>query len=164
MSTIAELLERVERATGPDRQLDADIIRTLAPGSTVGTYIDDDDGDVVFHAEALGIRNKSICPALTGSVDAALALAEGVRHLYGRKIICMFYAGGQLSAGDMEYDPRARPDNSVTVGWSAHIAFYTDRNLNRTDAVHERFWFGATPALAILAALLRAQDHRSLEE
>ena len=89
MSTIAELLERVERATGPDRELDADIIRTLAPGSTVGTYIYEDDGDVVFHAEALGIPNKSICPALTGSVDAALGLAEGVRHLYGRKMICM---------------------------------------------------------------------------
>jgi hypothetical protein len=154
-TTLVELIAKVEAATGPDRDLDADILRALCPGATVGTYIVGDDADVVFHAQALGISDKSTCPAFTGSVDAALALAEGIRHAYGRKIICMFHACGQLSAGDMDYDPRARPDNSVTVGWSAHVAFYTNRDLNET-AGYERYWYGDTPALAIVLATLRA--------
>lgn len=155
MVELKDLIERVEKLKGGDRALDADIVRTLCPGATVGTYIQDDDGDVVFHAQALGIENKAVCPAFTKSVDAALALAEGIRHAYGRKIICMFHACGQLSAGDMDYDPRARPDNSVTVGWGAHVAFYTNGALNETSG-YERYWYGDTPALAILLALLRA--------
>ena len=153
--TVSDLIERVTKATGADRELDADIVRTLCPGATVGTYIVGDDADVVFHAQAIGIPDKAVCPALTSSVDAALSLAEGIRHAFGRKIICMFHAGGQLSAGDMDYDPRALPDNSVTVGWSAHVAFYTDRHLNRTHAP-DGYSFGRNPALAIVLATLRA--------
>ena len=153
---LVELVERVTKAEGPDRGLDAAIHAAFFPETF--------DGDAEhYSALAPSLLNRAdraylaeFVPAYTSSADAALAFAEGIRHRYGRKIICMFHACGQLPAGDMDYDPRARPDNSVTVGWGAHVAFYTDRNLNQSDGGGDRYWYGDTPALAIILATLRA--------
>lgn len=77
-AAIDALRERVKGLSGADREVDALIVATLCPGATVGTYIVGDDGDIVFHAQALGIQNKSLCPTYTESIDAALALVERV--------------------------------------------------------------------------------------
>mgnify|MGYP003451725942 CR=1 FL=1 len=71
---ILALADRVEALTGPDRGVDADIVLFICRGATVGHYTADDDGDIVFHAAAIGIRDKSTCPHFTASLDAAMTL------------------------------------------------------------------------------------------
>lgn len=62
------LIERIEAATGPDRALNADILRHL--GWT-------QDGSVAFDPE--GNRAYSI-PDYTGSIDAAMSLVPDYLH------------------------------------------------------------------------------------
>lgn len=69
-----KLSERLLAGEGPDRELDAEIVRTICPGATVGHYTADDDGDIVFHAAPFGISDKSTCPTYTASLEAALTL------------------------------------------------------------------------------------------
>jgi len=74
----AALVERLENATGPDRELDRDIgfavgswsIRNIDPHGNL-IYVPSDD---TYYADHPG----SMYPAFTESVDAALALAEKV--------------------------------------------------------------------------------------
>lgn len=73
-ANLNKLADRVERAGGPDRELDALIVTSLCPGATVSEYIRGEGDDIVFHAEALGIRNKDCCPWYTASLDAAMTL------------------------------------------------------------------------------------------
>lgn len=68
-----DLIERLERATGPDRELDAAIIFALYPGAQVNQYCVGDTEPVVFHAEPL-VPNKHDLPEFTKSLDAALTL------------------------------------------------------------------------------------------
>ncbi len=79
MSTIDELIERVEKATGPDRGIDAAMFRVdqpdLARSSPWPQFtIDQDEGRDDFKA----------IPRYTASIDAALALME--RKLPGWRI------------------------------------------------------------------------------
>ena len=134
MADLAALIARVEAASGPDREIDADLIRTLVPGSTVGTYITDDSGDIVFHAEALGIRNKWPAPAYTGSVDPALDLAEHV--LPG---VWYVLAKGRLSVNEPLY--------------GCELLFGADEQLAIAD--------GPNQPLAIVKALLKALQARA---
>lgn len=73
MTTLEEVIARLERAAGPDRELDADIIRALYPACHIGPYVVGDDEPVVFHAEPL-VQNKHEVPRYTSSLDAALTL------------------------------------------------------------------------------------------
>ena len=78
-AALLALADRVEAMTGPDRGVDAAIVLAICRGATVGHYAADDDGDIVFHAAAIGIRDKSTCPHFTASLDAAMTLVpEGV--------------------------------------------------------------------------------------
>ena len=87
---ILALADRVEALTGPDRGVDAAIVLAICRGATVGHYAADDDGDIVFHAAAIGIRDKSTCPHFTASLDAAMTLVpEGMiarRYVAGRLV------------------------------------------------------------------------------
>ena len=139
MSQLPALLERVERATGPDRDLDADIVRTLAsPDATVGTYIEGMGDDIVFHAQALGIPNKAECPAYTASIDAALALANRLLN----------------STPDSPEHPLEISISSVGHSkfgpW--HCRIWSERHDDGNGDPN----YGATPALAILSALLHS--------
>ena len=96
--TLRDLLERVERSTGPDRELDAHIA-IKAAGMTP---------TAVYGHELLGNLHTapSRFPAYTSSVDAALALigrvlpgAEGFVEFGKRPVAVLFIDGddGQTS-------------------------------------------------------------------
>jgi hypothetical protein len=72
-----ELIERLHNATGPDRKLDALIWRLMPcdlPDCSPSTK-------AVLVARILDGGDDSECPAYTGSMDAAMTLAEGLRGL-----------------------------------------------------------------------------------
>ena len=72
------LAARVESLTGACRETDAAIVLAICPGAQIGPYGDCEQ--VVFHAEAMGIRNKQTLPTFTASLDAAMTLLpEGWR-------------------------------------------------------------------------------------
>lgn len=59
MSSLTELREKVERAVGPDRELDLSIYALLDPAEP-----------------SLALHKLNRLPAITASIDAALALVE----------------------------------------------------------------------------------------
>lgn len=73
MSDRTELIARLEKATGPDRELDEAIVKALYPESIVAIYCVGDEEPTVFHAEPL-VRNKRELPHFTSSLDAAMTL------------------------------------------------------------------------------------------
>lgn len=126
---IASLLERVKAATGPDRALD--------------WYVADATGHQSFNTSIQGMwppfmkgsRADKAVPTYTASIDATLALVE--RMLPGWK--WHFWCDGVFGAET----PRA-------ILMEPSFA-----RLSREDKPYERAQgSGATPPLAILAALL----------
>lgn len=72
MTDLTELLARVEAATGPDRELDAEIFIRVAR---------DGDDSIVYNRQIEKVwigRDWFDFPRYSGSVDAALALVERV--------------------------------------------------------------------------------------
>lgn len=135
----ADLIARMEKLTGPDRLIDQDIYCEL------GLATADENGILIAYR----------APDYSASIDAAVALINQIKHLHGRKVICMFAAGGQITGDDADYDPRSLPDNSQTVGWMAHVAFYEPTGGSKTYGP-ERYSHATNPAIALLIALLRA--------
>jgi hypothetical protein len=95
MTPIAELIGKLERATGPDRELDALIAVTVAgffeiaprwEGEPIGYGYFDADGARIES----GHGGDELVPDYTASLDAALALAE--KLLPGWKL--MMHLGG----------------------------------------------------------------------
>ena len=126
------LLERVEAASGPDRELDAVLWLAFTPGATRRTLhvphwqrpydIDetrDEKGRLI------------IVPSYTSSLDAALALVE------------------RVLPGWLWMVASADPPNRLP----ARVELWTGDEEVRASA--------ATPALALLAALLKATPERS---
>ena len=149
--TLSSLIKRLEEAEGPSRELDVAVCWALDLEPWAGT----EEALLAFFAK--GSKMDKQTPALTGSVDAAISLAERVVAKEGRKLICFFCAGGQLTPynaeeGSPDYHPKAKIDNSVTVGWMAHVAFYND---DGTTNGPESYSHGRTAPLAILLATLR---------
>lgn len=77
------LIERVEKATGPDRELDVDIVWAIEPDRYRSAYWNGRLGKpgttLPLKLDGLGRTSvRSNCPALTASVDAALAFMERV--------------------------------------------------------------------------------------
>jgi hypothetical protein len=76
--TITSLLERVEKATGPDRKLDGEIFAAFETYS-YGDVIPAAGGMVVYAGpapHAPGQGRFEVAPKYTSSLDAALALVE----------------------------------------------------------------------------------------
>lgn len=168
---IEDLVERVRKASGPDRQLEWDVADFLGliPEHRVMNVGWDHSwyrhpGETILHRcpgsdQFAGVESWAP-PAITSSIDASVALAEGISHEHGRKLICFFCAGGQLlphnaDETDPDYHPLAKIDNSVTVGWLSHVAFFKPGGASETYGP-DRYERGANASLAILAALLSA--------
>jgi len=136
MSSLTELRERVERATGPDRELDIEIAGALFELSRLTKKLQRSLGfrpgsvepQIIIRDRFAGADTEPI-PYYTASIDAALALVE--RKLPGA-----------------EYD-------ITTLYGVAHV----DLPLNYSDQSSEcgRRADGSVP-LAILTALLRALE------
>jgi hypothetical protein len=62
-----DIIERLEKASGPDRELDAQIAAQLCDGSV----------NVEGRYWKPGVRGFCIAPRYTASIDAAMTLAEG---------------------------------------------------------------------------------------
>lgn len=130
--TLNALLERIEKAEGPDRELDGELCRIL-----LGWTYEKMKGDRVPYwrtprnAGLYYMRESGPLP-LTSSLDAALTLVE--RELPGWNPII----GRHRDAGD-----RGDRWRGTLIPPDARLGTFA-------------LW-GATPALALLAALLRAK-------
>lgn len=141
MSGIADLIERLEKAEGPDREVDAEICIALQYGglnsdgaSNVRTD-PDWEGDLLFEIE--GDAHPECCspiPALTSSLDAAIALIE--RVLPG-----WFWRAGKTSL--------------FPNGW-AYVSKTHPSNCDRQDEAACADGRAANPAIALVLATLRA--------
>lgn len=135
---VSELLSRVEGATGPDRELDRDIGLAIGGWKHVGSgpY-----GMLDIGGDLYPDHPGSMYPALTESVDDALALVE---RLHGAE------AGSLCYAFDLNYHCYAH----VHMAYVA-VLHFADGNpaVDRTVTAQ-----APTLPLAILAALLKARS------
>lgn len=92
MTDLSSLISRVEKATGPDRGLDAEISAVLephlfdAPGFTPERPIPSfryDPSENVIRFDGGGIMDVRFFPPVTSSIDAAVSLAERVLPGWG---------------------------------------------------------------------------------
>lgn len=129
MSATQDLLERVRAATGPDRKLDAAIIKAHDPGSWARfrNWASMPSGAPEDMVERDAAR---YCPMLTASLDAALALVERLLP-------------NACPSITRNVQSETAPE---VLAWSAELYL--------PDSAPEAF--GHTPALALLAALLVA--------
>lgn len=144
---LSELLERVERAGGLDRELDADIWWVLSHADAERCFNNGATGMPRHYPPMLPIPSgigragvRAMAPAFSASLDAALALVERVLPGWG----------GTITLGD--------PTRSKDLGQPCVILQPHMRN-DVGWALGSRARFpanAATPALALLAALLRA--------
>lgn len=100
MTDLNELLERVRSATGPDRELDADLIKALGCHSWAGR--------MRYHDEQMWVDFGG--SNITASIDAALGLVE--RVLPGHDYIIGHTNGGltihcRLGPNEMEFGATA---------------------------------------------------------
>lgn len=134
---LVELVERVTKATGPDREIDVAICLAL---SYIGCFPaplnlrrSDDAGWLDYEADEDGdgrlVDCTDVAPELTASTDAALALVE--RKLPG---VWWIMSKGKLSEGEALF--------------ACQLLFGADESLAIEDA--------DTLPLAIILALLRA--------
>jgi hypothetical protein len=138
---LSALLARVEAAEGPDREVDCDL------GVALGLFMVNDDNrlgigrgksyvrlDEDGGATAPGQAGDMLVPDYTDSLDAALALCE------------------RVLPNDWEFAPKPL--------WLAAVAQLFDGKwegkLYRADMGKRFSRVGATPALALLAAMLKA--------
>jgi len=144
MQKLEELIAALEKADGPRRDLDADILEATGGCAHRETeyYCIEDGNDVDSgftckrcHKDTYGER----VPTFTASMDAALALLAIVKPGW-------FWRGGYVPAGKYER-------GEYQHGWG-HISRTDASNCDRDD---EFTGWAATPALAILIATLRAK-------
>lgn len=151
MASLSELLERVEACTGPDREIDAEIVAWLNNASVRRYPPTDDFGPrdrwqfwSLDGAHFLGSEGKFPVPPLTASIDAALALVE-------KRIPPSPGIGREFSEGfarDGEY------------WWNYRLKFYSDDE-GEPPTVYWGTSFSNGP-IAVLRALLRSELSRSL--
>lgn len=82
MTDLKALLERVEAATGPDDDLDAEVWLAIVPGASrknlLADWPDEEPLWEYHDAERNTLFRAGLVPSLTASIDAALALVERV--------------------------------------------------------------------------------------
>jgi len=133
---IAELIERLEKAEGPDREIDADILLALDQQPNehykepwrrpILLSREQQRPGLLEYVEISGVSARA-APAYTASLDAALSLVE-------RKL-----PGVHWSVSNAAVKPRANV-------WMPQP----------TRPIMGPYSSGATPALAVCLALLRA--------
>ncbi|WP_300573431.1 hypothetical protein [Phenylobacterium sp.] len=132
MTEIEGLIERLEKATGGDRELDLDIAQQFGWTNTGPNFLGSG-----IRADLIGFAPSTAMfaaiPACTTSLDAALALVERVRP------------GWRFSCGD-DHDDTDQPC------WAR--VFPAPREQHRGSGN----WHGATPAIALLISLLRTLE------
>ena len=134
MSNLQELLERVEKAEGGDRAIDTALELLLLSATTKEFPGADPRSGLVLILDAKERWVTCDADEYTASIDAAVALVE--RMLPGWKVAIHIDTGG--GAAD-------------AYVWNPESA----------DPQHQAF--GETPALALIAALLRAMIAKEKE-
>lgn len=140
LPTLTSLLERVEKATGPDRKLDGEIFAAFETYS-YGDVIPAAGGMVVYAGpapHAPGQGRFEVAPKYTSSLDAALALVNEMLPGW-------FWRAGHVPS----------------THWVNGIAYHCWCHLSRTHADHcerddEATGWAHTVPTAMLSALLRA--------
>lgn len=120
------LVERVEAATGPDRELDAQLW-CLGEGVKFSHLSSQSEAIIFFRLGKNGTCREDGWPRYTASLDSSLALCERVLPGWKWSI--------QHNDAEVEDGP----------------CFYARVGARRNGA-----WPGKTPALALLAAMLKA--------
>lgn len=132
---VDELIERIEKADGPDQAIDTDICLAMdyggenSVGATNVRVEADWDGDLLFEIDGEECCNP--VPELTSSLDAAVALAERVLKIYRLELFM---------------DPS---------GISAKVTWWPC-GLHETDTIIKSEGMGWTPAVSICLATLKA--------
>ena len=122
-----ELIARIEAASGPDRELDKEILTTFLG------YRDIMGGGTLFDRGNDGYWNEETLPSPTGSIDAALALVpDGMLWMVTNTGV------------DDPHKPDFSKATAVVADWQRSASDIDDRS-------------AATPALALCAAALRAR-------
>lgn len=140
---LEELRDRLKAATGADCKIDDDIATLILGWRYVEKYSHDDEGERVLDiAEWRDEKDQyAMCPdAYTASLDAAVALAE--RVLPGWQCVI---AGPWVYAQHYE-----KAGQKV---WDAGIV---DGDNSYQDLIDDDLSNGATPALALCLAIVRA--------
>lgn len=117
MSGLVSLIERVEKATGSNRDLDAEIASIFDPA-----------GDEAAVSEAATLNGRDYPDRYTSSIDAVVALIERACGKYDWSLFC---------------------DNGAAL---AGCQPASEDGVDLTDT------HGATPALALLLAFLKAKE------
>lgn len=138
MSDLSSLIERIEAATGGDRELDAEIWLACTSGATRDkwSYIHKATGrECTVDETRDATRRLIIVPEYTTSIDAALTLLpEDCGWLVG--------------------NGRTRPDEPL--GGARITSLNGDTVIAEAEA--------ATPVLALLAAILRARQSEFIND
>lgn len=130
--TLSSLIQRLEEATGPDRRLDGDIAQALGQVPSWCTYRSEQQPSL-WNDGRPGLRAREWCaPHYTKSLDVSLSLLE--RCLPGEFI--------ELD-GPRKYLNIPTP---VPGRWRAEVA--------------GKVGWGATPAFALILAVLRVVEGR----
>ncbi len=127
------LLAKLEAATEGSRELDAEIIMEICDDAIIGPWPCGESEPVVFHAQAIGIVDKSPVPAYTTSIDAALTLVPE----------------GWALLRINQYHETSNP----AWGWGVEMRYYTNPEIGL--AIGES---RASLPLAICIASLRARE------
>jgi len=152
----SDLITRLSKLDAPDREVDAEIwlieLQSAESDPFGGyglaeywryEYEAEEDGSVIQYARNGQVTHKigrRSSPAFTASVDAAIALAERV------------LPGWKWRVGRTELFPN---------GW-AYVHKYDPSNCDRKDEAACADGRAATPAIALLIALLRAKESSKL--
>lgn len=152
MVDVSELIGRIEAATGPDRETDIDLCIALNYLNCIDDAplnlrrAPDDPGwlDYEFVQDGKSVECTDEAPALTASIDSALALVER----------CL--PDHQWGVGSAGIRSGAHPDGNAAYvdGFRAHV---TKRSPLRPMPV---VGTARTAPLAILSALLRALEEK----
>lgn len=143
-----DLIERLEKATGPDRDLDAEILRALVPDVKIALYCVGDEEPICFGGEPF-VCNRGEVPAYTEDVNAAVALVpEGFGWNVGMplpKFMQRYWAGVFR-----EKTKEERDSGDIHAG-----CFYQHGPKRGPTLKAEEY--ASTPAIALCIAALKAR-------
>lgn len=145
--SLDDLLSRVEAATGPDGELDAALWLRFVPGTTrKATTVNHPKGPYIIDETREHFRLVTV-PAYSASLDAALALCERVLPGWAwcaagpdaetSEPLCWATLAGPVRMVKLDWDGPPEPDRETITSYAM------------------------TPALALLAALLKAVQAQS---